>query len=728
MKNAGQAGGMVFLKQTFIYLFIILSMALTITAQTPRSTEELAASLEKQSTTAVGKEKIVLQNRLASLFFRTQPKRAIIYARRAFTLAEELKDENGKARALIFLANAYRNRGDIQKPFAYAREALQIFRQSADNAGIIDALNTMGTLYSSIDNYDEALKYLLEAQLLAENSGLYAKESGILYQLCNLYINLGNPQKALEYSRTAYDLAQKSKMRRPAAYYRNSMGLAYNGLKQYKQALEIFRESFDLFTELNDTYGLTAAAGNLGDVYEHMNNSSKALEYMEKAVGLAEENGYKDFLCENLSNIGDHYLRLEDFPRAESYYKNALSIAGKIDNKNTESEIYKQLAGLYTARKDHKTAMEYYKKHVEIKDRMVNEAKNHQLLELQERYNAEKRTREIDALKHNNRIQTITRNAFLAGFILVLVILALVFKKYLYFFSFWKKQKYIGQYRLIETVGSGGMSTVYKAHTIRDKTKLAAVKVLKDEFFNRESTRKRFKQEGTIIDKLHHPNIIKIFERGETHDKLYIAMEFLEGRTMAEKIENEGAFSLDACLPVMKQITGALAFIHRADIVHRDLKPENIMITGENGNEIDEVTVKLLDFGLSRMKLQSRITMTGVLVGTAGYMAPEQIAELTSSPAGDIFSLGLVFYEMVTGRPAFTGDSFSQIEKQILETEPAVPIDIRSRIPGKLHDLIMQMLSKNPHHRPTAETVLERLDELATHRSSNSFTGLTSRP
>lgn len=695
------------MKQTFICFFIILTIAHAAAAQTPKSIEELAANLEKQSTTTAGEEKVVALNRLASLFFRTQPQRAITYARRALTLAEELKDEKGKARAFIFLANAYRNRGDIQKPFTHAREALRIFRRTADKAGTIDALNTMGALYSSIDNYDEALKYLLEAQAIAEDAGLTAKESGILYQLGSLYINLGNPQKALEYSKKAYSLAETSGMRRPSVYYLNCMGLAYMGLGKNERALECFQKSFNLFTELGDTYGLTAAAGNLGDIYGRMNNSSKSLEYLQKAVQIAGENNYKDFLCENLSNIGDHYLKLNDLSRAETYYKKALTIAEKIDNKNTECEIYKQLTTLYTARKDHETAMNYYKKFVEVKDRMVNETKNLQLIELQERYDAERRTREIDALKQNNRIQTITRNAFIAGFVLVLIILALLFKKYLYFFSFWKKQKYIGQYRLIKAVGSGGMSTVYKAHSIRDKTKIAAVKVLRDELFNRESNRKRFKQEGTIIDKLNHPNIIKIFERGETREKLYIAMEFLEGKTLAEKIEAEGAFPFDVCLPIMKQVTGALAFIHCADIVHRDLKPENIMISRENG---DETFVKLLDFGLSRMKLQSRITMTGVLVGTAGYMAPEQITELTCSPAADVFSLGLVFYEMVTGRPAFTGDTFSQIEKQILETVPAVPIDIQPRIPGELNDLIMQMLSKDPDRRPTAETILEQLN------------------
>ncbi len=260
---------------------------------------------------------------------------------------------------------------------------------------------------------------------------------------------------------------------------------------------------------------------------------------------------------------------------------------------------------------------------------------------------------------------------------------------------------------MIKTLGAGGMSTVFKAHSIRDKNQIVALKVLKDELSRRESNRRRFKQEGTIIDKLNHPNIIKIFERGEYHEKLFIVMEFLEGRTLAEKIETEGMIPLQDSLHIMRQITAALTFIHRANIIHRDLKPENIMITEKDG---DKDVVKLLDFGLSKMKFQSWITMTGMLVGTASYMAPEQITELESSSASDIFNLGLIFYEMLTGRVAFSGDSLTQIERQILYATPAAPGVLRPGIPGELSDLIMQMLSKNPDQRPSVETVLTRLN------------------
>lgn len=413
---------------------------------------------------------------------------------------------------------------------------------------------------------------------------------------------------------------------------------------------------------------------------------------------------------DNLFHIGNQYFKIEDYGRARDYYEKALEIALDISDSIMVRNIYEMLSELHILRDDHKTGMAYYIKFNEVKDRLINEKKNLQMLELQARYEAEKKAGEIEVLRKNNKIQRITRNAFIVGFALVLVILAFLFKKYLHLFAFWKKEKYLGQYRLIKAVGAGGMSTVYKAHSMRDKNEIVAIKVLKDELSRRESTRKRFKLEGTIIDKLDHPNIIKIFERGEYQEKLFIVMEYLNGRTLAEKIEADGKIPFPEAQPFMKQIADGLAFIHSADIIHRDLKPGNIMVTEPMDGK--EGTAKLLDFGLSKMRFQTRITMTGVLVGTVSYMAPEQISDLECSPASDVFNLGLIFYEMLTGRVAFAGDTITHIERQILEATPAVPIELLPEIPEDVNRLIMEMISKQPGRRPTAEDVFHRLEYL----------------
>jgi tetratricopeptide (TPR) repeat protein/tRNA A-37 threonylcarbamoyl transferase component Bud32 len=692
------------LRRRIVYLTIILLISLTVHGE--ETFKEKVAKLEKRLQEVSVKEKIETLNLLALYFYKRQPNRAITYGRQALKLAEKINHDKGKAHALVYLANATRAVGHTKDPFKYGREALRIFRNLGDQPGTVNALNTLGYLYRSIDNYDEALKYLIEALEICDKMGYPKKKEGIYYQLGSLYIRLGDPEKAMGYFQRAFKSAERAGDRRRMASYLNNIGLAYRNLGQYHRALDCFKRYFNLSTELEDPYGISAAAGNIGFTYGQLNNFAKALEYLDKAVETAEENDNMKGVCDNLTHIGYQYFKRKDYTRAGTYYEKALKIARDIKDNTSIKKIYEHFSNLYIAQKDYKRAMEYYMKLIAVKDQMIDEKKNQQLLELQERYEAEKRAREIETLRRKNKVKTITRNAFIAGFALVLAILIFIFKKYLYFFSFWKKQKYIGQYRLIKILGTGGMSTVFKAHSIRDKNRIAAIKVLKDELSRRESNRKRFKQEGTIVDKLNHANIIKIFERGEYDEKLFIVMEYVEGRTLAEKIETGGIIPLYDCLHIMRQITAALTFIHRANIIHRDLKPENIMITEKDG---DKNVVKLLDFGLSKMKFQSRITMSGMLVGTASYMAPEQITELESSPASDVFNLGLIFYEMLTGRVAFPGDSLSGIEKQILYTTPAAPGVLRPGIPGGLNDLIMQMLSKNPDHRPSVETVLTRL-------------------
>lgn len=665
------------------------------------------ARLEKRLAGETGEEKVDTLNLLGFYFSTRSPNRSITYLQQALKLSEEIKYDKGKAKAFIHLANAERVLGKIREPFRYTRQALDIYRRLGDQGGEVNALNTIGYLYRSIDSYDEALKCLLQAMEICDRIDARGKKAGIQYQLGNLYLRLDKPRKALEYFEHALSHAERSENQRLMSSCLNNIGLAYRNQGQYQKALDYFKRTLDISIELEDPYIIAGAAGNTGYTYGQLNNFPKALEYLHKAVKAAEGNNNRKGICDNLTHIGDQYFKQKNYTQAVDFFEKALKIALEINDNSSVQNINGSLADLYIARKDYKKALDHYKKSVEVKDRINDSQKNRQLLELQERYEAERRAREIEILQRKNKIKTITRNVFIAGFILVLLLLVIIFKKYLYLFAFWKKEKYIGQYRLIKTLGIGGMGTVFKAYSIRDKDRLVAVKVLKEELSRRESNRRRFKLEGTIIDKLDHPNVIKIFERGEYHEKLFIVMEYVEGETLAERIERVGSIPLADCRDIMKQITAALVFIHRANIIHRDLKPDNIMITGKEG-AADKI--KLLDFGLSKMKFQSRITMTGMLVGTANYMAPEQISDLESSPASDIFSLGLIFYEMLTGRTAFSGESLTRIEKEILGTMPAAPEALRPDIPGELNELIMEMLAKSPEQRPSAESVSERLD------------------
>ena len=282
-------------------------------------------------------------------------------------------------------------------------------------------------------------------------------------------------------------------------------------------------------------------------------------------------------------------------------------------------------------------------------------------------------------------------------------------KRYITLFGFWKKEKYIGKFRLLERIGSGGMGTIYKAEDTIEKSGLVALKVLREELFPDENHRKRFKREAAIIDQLDHPNIVKVIERGQHQQKLFIVMEYLEGKTLATKIAEEEKIAMMEVLDIMYQIASALKKIHSKGIVHRDLKPENVMLIKKEGKNN---FVKLLDFGLARTEHQTKITQAGTVLGTLNYMSPEQISHADYSLATDIYSLGVIFYETVTGRIPFPGGKMTQIMGKILSDTPTEPIVLRPDLSAKSNQLIMHMMEKDRVLRPLVETVLEKIKDI----------------
>ncbi len=282
-------------------------------------------------------------------------------------------------------------------------------------------------------------------------------------------------------------------------------------------------------------------------------------------------------------------------------------------------------------------------------------------------------------------------------------------KKYIILSGFWKKEKIIGKFKLGEKIGAGGMATIYKAHDTMEKTESVAIKLLRDDLSADEQFRKRFKQEAAIIDQLDHPNIVKVIERGQYKQKLYIAMELLRGKTLTRKIKEEQEIDLKEVLDIMIQTTDALMKIHSKDIVHRDLKPDNIMLIEKDGNCN---FVKLLDFGLAKGQAQTRITETGTVMGTLNYMAPEQLSKGEFSLASDIYSLGVIFYETVTNRLPFPGERIGDIMKQIMNKTPIEPILLRPDLPIEFNEIIKQMLEKSSKFRPPLQEVMKKLKKM----------------
>jgi len=253
-----------------------------------------------------------------------------------------------------------------------------------------------------------------------------------------------------------------------------------------------------------------------------------------------------------------------------------------------------------------------------------------------------------------------------------------------------------GRYQIEEVLGQGGMATVYAArHRLVDRP--CAVKVMNPQFARNDVIRERFRREAKAAQKLAHPNIIEIFDQGETPDGyVYLVMELLRGETLADLLEH-GKVPLERGLPIMIQIARALARAHDLEVIHRDLKPENIFLArGPNGTD----QVKLLDFGIARSMQDSRLTGAGEVFGTPQYMAPERITSIEAGPAADLYSLGVIIYEMVTGTFPFDATDITTYFIKHLKEEPISPKKHDPSIPDALERLVMECLAKDAKDRP----------------------------
>jgi serine/threonine protein kinase len=258
----------------------------------------------------------------------------------------------------------------------------------------------------------------------------------------------------------------------------------------------------------------------------------------------------------------------------------------------------------------------------------------------------------------------------------------------------------IGKYKLVRVIGEGGMGRVYEA---MDPVigRRVAVKTISLNVVADAETRARFFREAQAAGQLSHPNLITIHDIGESENTPYIVMEYLEGMDLSHAIQKE-RLSYDRKMQIMVDVCEGLAFAHVHDIVHRDIKPANIFLTNQG-------RVKILDFGLARGSL-SDVTRTGKLVGTPNYMAPEQIRGDDIDHRADIFSTGVVFYELLSGRKAFEGDSIATTMYKVLETQPQPVHLIDEQLPASLSEIIDRSLAKDRSAR--FQTSTEMLDAI----------------
>src|SRR5829696_681993 len=247
-----------------------------------------------------------------------------------------------------------------------------------------------------------------------------------------------------------------------------------------------------------------------------------------------------------------------------------------------------------------------------------------------------------------------------------------------------------GRYRILRKLGSGGMANVYLAED-EDLGRRVAIKILSERYANDESFNERFRREAKSAASLSHPNNVSIYDRGEADGIPYIAMEVIEGRSLKELILTRGPLPLATAIDYTHQILDALRFAHRNGIIHRDIKPHNILLGAEN-------RAKVTDFGIARAGA-SQMTEVGSIMGTAQYLSPEQARGAPVTAASDLYSVGIVLYEMLTGQVPFNGDSAIEIAMKHLNETPRPPSSLRPELTPELDQVVLRALGKNPEDR-----------------------------
>ncbi len=286
----------------------------------------------------------------------------------------------------------------------------------------------------------------------------------------------------------------------------------------------------------------------------------------------------------------------------------------------------------------------------------------------------------------------------------------------------------LSHYRIVSKIGAGGMGEVYRARDERLERDVA-IKTLPAEFADHADRLDRFKQEAKATSALNHPNILTVYDIGEHDGTPFIVSELLEGEELRDRLD-DGPLPIRKTIDYAQQIVSGLSAAHERGVTHRDLKPENLFVTKDD-------RIKILDFGLAKLRertadthgsedaTRKALTDPGVVMGTVGYMSPEQVRGVTADARSDIFSFGVILYEMLTGKRAFVGESVIETMHSILKEDAPDLDESGVRVPPALEKLMLRCLEKKPEHRfHSAHDLGFALDAIASPTSS-SGSGMT---
>jgi serine/threonine-protein kinase len=254
-----------------------------------------------------------------------------------------------------------------------------------------------------------------------------------------------------------------------------------------------------------------------------------------------------------------------------------------------------------------------------------------------------------------------------------------------------------GRYEIGDRLGSGGMSSVHQAtDLILERT--VAVKILAEHLSDDERFVERFRREALAVAKLIHPNIVQVYDTGIDEGRHYIVMEYVQGRSGAQILQRQGPLDGETTAEIGAQACAGLDYAHRRGIIHRDVKPGNLMIVGGPVGG-GEMTVKLTDFGIARAVEQTRITQVGSVVGTAAYLSPEQVRGEEATPATDVYALGVVLYQFLTGRLPYEGSSLAELAVRQQNESPLPPSTYNDEVPEMLGAVVLRALEGDPARR-----------------------------
>jgi len=635
---------------------------------------------------------------------------------RSLAIDRELGNSKGVARTLGNLANVHYDRGDFAKAYEIHSEELEIETKLGNQRGVSKALNNIGIALYQMGDYDGALEKLLASLKMDEAAGNDLGVAASSANIGNIFQDMGQLDHALKYFRRAMELYQRIGNGSGVGGAHGNIGNIYQLQKRYSEAEAEYRAALALAREQASQWDIAAALDNLGVVNRNRGQLATALSFHRQALTVWERLAVKDGIARASQNIGETLDGMGRSREALPYLERAVRLAEEITDPDRLSEAGGILSRIRVGLGDYRGALRAYKKAATARETKLNERSNRRVQELEARFQAEKKQREIDLLAKENELERLLSsrarlraNLMFAGLGVALLVLGWLGYRYRSLLGFWRRSSHIGHYRILDRIASGGMGVVYLAQDVADGSRRFALKVIRDELAADETVRRRFLHEAAVIDQLDDPHVVRVHERGEHDGRLFMAMELLDGRSLAELISEPRLAPVADALYILGQLIDTVSRLHDKGILHRDLKPENVFLVQRDG---DVRFVKLLDFGLARTQSLTRLTQTGMLVGTIGYLAPELITEQRSSPASDLYALGVIGYELLTRRQAFPGNTPVEVIKQILDVEPVAPIRYRPEIGPELDQLILSMMAKNPEGRPTEGVVCGCIAEL----------------